>query len=126
MAALFKNVSIMDCRVGVSLGHDSGNVVFDGGSISSCGTAVEQRDPPNLIQSLGLPADLPPDVLLAALRILVAHKNTTDENKAALLANSKIGPYLQNAANFSTAVTSLIALSASPFCAQTISFLASL
>lgn len=126
MVAKFKNVSISGFGTGISLANNGGDVEFDNIKIYDCKTAIEQRDPPSLFQSIGLPTDLPPAVLLEALKILTANPNTTNEDKTTLLTNSKIGPYLQNTANFSTTIAMLIGLSASPLCAQVISWLSSL
>lgn len=126
MVAKFKNIKISGFGTGISLAANGSDVEFDNVEIRDCKIAIEQRDSPSLLQSIGLPNNLPPSVLLEALQILINYRDASLADKATLLSESNIGPYLQDAANVSAVVGTLVTLSASPMCAQLMSFLSSL
>lgn len=69
MAINIKGFRIDNCHVGISAPKDA-NMNIDGLEITNTHKAFELRDPPSLLQSLGLPANTPPAYLLEALRIL--------------------------------------------------------
>lgn len=119
----FHNLKITDCGIGISMPSGGTGDQFINPEIAGCNIAIEYRDPPTLISSLGLPAETPPKVVLKALRILKAHKKASPEQRMALLKKSSIGPFLQNAANAATVATSLLALALSPQAAPAITLL---
>ncbi|WP_223535543.1 hypothetical protein [Pseudomonas sp. GL-B-16] len=119
----FHNLKISGCGIGISMPSGGTGDKFINPEIANCNTAIEYRDPPSLISSLGLPAETPPKVVLEALKILRSHEKQAPEQRVTLLKKSNIGPFLQGAANATTAATNLLALAVSPQLAPAIALL---
>ena len=81
MSLHLKNVRIDNCDTGISASKDA-QIHADGLEITNTRRAIELRDPPGLLQSLGLPAETPLSYLVEALKLL--------EDAHALPANERI------------------------------------
>lgn len=69
MALNLKNVTIANCGTGISAPADA-TINADGLQIFRTALAIELRDPPGLMQRLGLPPNTPPDLVIEALALL--------------------------------------------------------
>ncbi|MNJ64577.1 hypothetical protein D3C77_605360 [compost metagenome] len=125
MTIRLTDVNIVGFKTAISIPHDA-DLEYKGGYITGSDFGIVQRDPPSFLDQLGLPNDTPRDAVLIALMLLRDNQDTPLEKKAELLATSKLGPYLQNAANATAVVTSLVGLAGSPMGAQVIAWLKSL
>ncbi|MGE6607251.1 hypothetical protein FBG13_03145 [Cobetia marina] len=69
MAVNLKNVRIVNCGTGISAPADA-PITADGLNIEGCERAIDLRDPPSLMQQLGLAEGTPPKDLLAVLEAI--------------------------------------------------------
>jgi hypothetical protein len=106
MVNKFTNIHIEDCGTGISMPSDA-PVEFNGLTIKGCVQAIEMRDPPSLLTSLGLPSDTPPQLLIEALNILQANSSSPLENKTEILQTSSLFNWLGASANL-TSITGLL------------------
>lgn len=79
------NCKIINCDVGISAPKDAA-ISLDGTTFEGCRKALDLRDPPSFIASLGLKDDVPPRLLLALLRNMQAAGQSTE---AAIEAKAK-------------------------------------
>ncbi len=106
MANKFTNVHIENCGKGISMPSDA-PVEFDGLTIKGCQHAIEMRDPPSLLSSLGLPPNTPAELLIEALELLQDKSSSSIENKSELLNSSKLYEWLGAGGNLAS-ITSLL------------------
>lgn len=69
MALYLENVRIANCGTGISAPKDA-QIHADGLEITNTRRDIELRDPPGLLQSLGLPTETPLPYLIEALKLL--------------------------------------------------------
>lgn len=124
MALDLTNVHIEGCDIGISVPRGA-DVKFNGGALINCGKGIEERDPPSVLETLGLPRDTPPEVVVKALTILKGHTAAPPEQKIALLKRL-IVPFLQNASSATSIAVNLIDLSTSMYADQAMNFFRSL
>jgi hypothetical protein len=93
MALHLKNVRIDNCCTGISAPKDA-HISADGLEITNTTQAIELRDPPGLLQSLGLPADTPPQYLIDALKILEGVSTLPTEARIERLRESSLVKWL--------------------------------
>lgn len=102
-----KNVRIDNCGTGISAPKDA-VIHADGLEITNTGKAIDLRDPPSLLQALGLPAGTPPQHLLDAIQLLEANKALPPEQRSQALHSSSLFKWLGNTANLATISSALI------------------
>lgn len=119
-------VIIEDCLGGMSLAHETEAEFSSVVSIRRCQTGIETRDPVSILDSLGLPPDTPPELIVEALEILKAHPTAPPDQKAELITGSKIGIFLQDTANATSIIANLVSLSCSMYADQALEFFRSL
>lgn len=93
MAINMKNIVIDGCYTGIST-HKDADLNVDGLEIKNTKNAIVVRDPRDLLHSLGLPRDTPPDHLIEAVRILVAAKTDSPAVRNEKLRESKLVTWL--------------------------------
>jgi len=93
MAINLTNVRIHDCITGISAPKDA-PINAHGLEITNAKCAIELRDPPGLFQSLGLPADTPPQYLIEALKILEGTTNLQQHERIEKLRDSSLVKWL--------------------------------
>ncbi len=111
MALNLKNVRIDNCGTGISAPKDA-HIVADGLEITNTARAIELRDPPGLLQSLGLPANTPPAYLIEALRILEGASALPERERVNQLRESALVKWLGAAADLTTIGTTLLSAQA--------------
>jgi len=105
MALHLKNGWIDNCGTGISAPNDA-QIHADGLSITNTHRAIELRDPPGLLQQLGLPADTPPLYLIEALKLLDSSHTLPQEQRMERLRESRLIKFLSITADL-TSITSL-------------------
>lgn len=112
---------IDNCGTGISTPKDA-DVEIGTNDITNCGTAIELRDPPSLLASLGLKENIPTEKVIAVLNAISS--GATDE-PAIESEIRKIGllDYLSGAANLTTLVSGFYQLSNSSLVQQAIALL---
>lgn len=111
MALNLKNVRIDNCGTGISAPKDA-HIVADGLEITNTARAIELRDPPGLLQSLGLPANTPPAYLIEALRILEGASALPERERVNQLRESALVKWLGAVADLTTIGTTLLSAQA--------------
>jgi|GEM_PF-3676599 len=111
MALNLKNVRIDNCGTGISAPKDA-HIVADGLEITNTARAIELRDPPGLLQSLGLPANTPPQYLIDALKILEAGSALPNEARIERLRESTLVKWLGVTADITGIGTALLSAQA--------------
>lgn len=109
MGITIKNCHIENCGVGIST-DNSINLDISGTSIVGCRKAIELRDKPGVLQSIGLPANTPPELLIEALTLLLNYKDQETEPLKDTLLKTKLFNWLDGTANVATILTSLLSL----------------
>lgn len=113
--------TIDTCGTGISTPKDA-DVEIGTNNITNCGTAIELRDPPSFLASLGLREDTPTEKVVAVLNAI--YSGATDES-AIEKEIKKIGllDYLSGAANLTTLVSGFYQLSNSSLVQQALALL---
>lgn len=111
MALHLINARIDNCGIGISAPKDA-HIVADGLEITNTSRAIELRDPPGLLQSLGLPANTPPQYLIDALRILEAEGALPPEARIERLRESSLVRWLGVTADLTGIGTTLLSAQA--------------
>jgi len=93
MAITLKNVRIDNCGTGISAPKDA-HINADGLEITNTNNAIELRDPPSLLQTLGLPVNTPPIYLIEALKILEGAEKLEPSAKIEKLRESNLIKWL--------------------------------
>jgi len=94
---------------------DSESIIdFKNNRMQGVKTAIEERDPPSLIQMIGLPADTPVEDILEVVReIRDKRVSATDEaGGVEFLKHSKLWPYIERSSNIVTVISGLFAFAA--------------
>lgn len=102
---------ITNCGTGISTPKDA-NVEIGTNDISGCGTAIELRDHPSFVESIGLRADTPIEKLVYVLEAM-ENGATKKEEIEAEVKQAGLLEYLSGAANVVTLVSALYQLSSS-------------
>ena len=93
MAIHLKNTSIDSCVVGVSVLKDT-DLHADGLAITRTGTGIEVRDPPSLMEVIGLPRDTPPHLLIEVLAALEGHPQASSAERIDIIRESALRKWL--------------------------------
>lgn len=107
MTLILKNVRIDNCGTGISAPKDA-HIKADGLEITNTARAIELRDPPGLLQTLGLPAHTPPHYLIEALRILEGASALPEQSRIEQLRDSALVKWLGVTADLSDLGTTLL------------------
>lgn len=102
-----KNVTIDNCGTGISAPKDA-LIHADGLKITNTGKAIDLRDPPSLMQSLGLPENTPPAYLVEAIKALEGSKALPVEQRSQALHESRLFKWLGHTANLSGIASALM------------------
>ena len=105
----FENVHIEGFEKGITMPADA-PASFDGLLIKGCKIAIELRDPPSLLEKIGLPKDTPPEFLLEAIKIIENSDSSSPKKVEDLLQRSKLFEWLGASANIATISTALFQL----------------
>ncbi|MCU8291140.1 hypothetical protein OC525_21635, partial [Vibrio vulnificus] len=106
-----KNVKIDRCVTGISAPKDA-HINADGLEITNTQKAIELRDPPNLMKSLGLPENTPPEYLIDAMKILEGNQNLPNNERIDSLQKSSLLQWLGTSADLVTIGTVLLSAQA--------------
>ncbi len=90
--------TITNCGTAISAPANA-NLEIGQNAISQCQKAIELRDSPSLLQSLGLPPDTPIDMLREVLSTLAQSGDGTGERRQEIVKNSRLGKWLGTSAN---------------------------
>lgn len=103
---------IRNCDNGLSF---SGNLDIKVGEalFENCDNAIIQRDPPSLMQMLGLPPDMPKEHLVALITELRKNPNASQAEKMETVQASGVWERIGNAANATTVAGGIIAFAQS-------------
>ncbi|WP_192034602.1 hypothetical protein [Halomonas sp. YLGW01] len=96
-----KNVRIDNCGTGISAPKGA-HIKADGLEITNTKKAIELRDPPSLMKSLGLPDDTPSEYLIDAIKILEGNKELPKEDRINSLKSSSLVQWLGTTADLTT------------------------
>jgi len=107
MVINLKNVRIDNCGTGISAPKDA-QINTDGLEIKNTKNAIELRDQPSLLLSLGLPNDTPPSYLIEALNILDKHNTLAPAIRIEKLRKSNLIKWLGVTADLTTLGTTLL------------------
>ena len=102
-----KNVQIHNCVTGITAPADA-RINVDGLVITNTFKAIELRDPPSLLQSLGLPPTTPVPLLIEALQALEGSTANTDQGKIEELRESGLIKWLGVSADLTSIGTVLL------------------
>jgi len=111
MTLYLKNIQIKNCGVGVSVPKGA-PVHIDGLEIKNTQSAIEVRDPPGLLQALGLPHDTPPSYLIEALKLLEDSSSLPTEQRIEKLRDSRLIRWLGVGADLVSVGTVLLSAQA--------------
>jgi hypothetical protein len=122
MAIKIIDCHIENCGTGIS---SSGDVELDisGTKIIDCKKAIELRDPPGVLQSLGLPADTPAGLLKEALEVLLKYQDESPEASAEAVSKTSLFEWLGGVANSTTILANLVSLQQNSLVQQVLSLL---
>lgn len=109
MTITIKDCHIENCGTGIST---DGNIQLDISRtrIINCKKAIDHRDPPGIIQALGLPSTTPSKLLVESLELLLEKQNEDPEHLAQEVSKTDLFQYLGGAANATTILSNLISL----------------
>jgi hypothetical protein len=102
---------IDNCHIGISAPKDA-NMKIEGLEISNTYKAFELRDPPSLLQSLGLPPNTPPVYLIEALRILEGSSKLESAARIEKLRESNLVKWLGVTADLTSLGVTLLSAQA--------------
>lgn len=109
MSFIFKDCTFVDNGTGITV-TEGINLEVSGTSFIRNGTAVEVRDPSDVIKRLGLPADTPPAALVEALQALSAANVRTPEEATKTLTTTKLWAWIAKASDITTLTPVLMAI----------------
>lgn len=112
---------IIDCGVGVSTPKDA-DVEIGTNDFQNCGIAIELRDPPSFLESIGLMSDTPIEKIVAILQS-INKGDMDDKNLESEIEKSGLFDYLSAGANTSTLVSAFMQLSTSDQIQQVLTLL---
>lgn len=112
---------IVKCGVGISTPKDA-NVEIGTNDFQDCGIAIELRDPPSFLESVGLMPDTPIEKVVAILKS-IDKGDIDDKNLESEMEKRGLFEYLSAGANVSTLVSALVQLSTSDQIQQVLSLL---
>lgn len=99
----------------VTYSLDSDSIIdFKNNNLHGVKTAIEERDPPGFVQTLGLPADTPIADILDVVREIREKRVATSDAASGVefLKQSKLWPYIERSANIVTVISGLFAFAA--------------
>jgi hypothetical protein len=96
-----KNIKIDDCGTGISAPKDA-KINVDGLEITNTDKAIELRDPPSLMKSLGFPENTPAVYIIDAIKILEGNKELPKEARIDSLKSSSLVQWLGTTADLTT------------------------
>lgn len=111
MSLYLKNVRIDNCDTGISVPKDA-QVHADGLEVTNTRRAIELRDTPGLLQSLGLPVDTPLTYLAEALKLLEGSHNLPADHRIERLRESSLIKWLGVTADLTDIGTTLLSAQA--------------
>ncbi|MDD1977105.1 hypothetical protein [Pseudomonas tussilaginis] len=114
MKSTFHNLRVDNCGVGISMSSGGEGDVFINTQINHCDVAIEYRDPPSFLESIGLPPNTPSDAVIESLNILKAHEKSDNAHKMALIKRSRLGSFIEGSVNATSIIANLISISAQP------------
>ncbi|WP_178861609.1 hypothetical protein [Thiomicrorhabdus cannonii] len=109
MAIKIIDCHIENCGTGISSSSDV-ELDISGTKIIACKKAIELRDPPSVLDSLGLPADTPTELLKEVLETLLKTESKTPVQSAEIISKASLFEWLGGIANSSSILSNLIAL----------------
>lgn len=112
---------ISDCGTGIGTPEDA-NVEIGANDITNCGTAIELRDRPSFIETIGLNKDTPIDKVVSVLEA-ISNGATEKEVIEAEVRKAGLLDYLSGTANVTTVVSALYQLSTSSLVEQALALL---
>ena len=113
--------TIIDCGVGVSTPKDA-DVEIGTNDFQNCDIAIELRDPPSFLESIGLMSDTPIEKIVAILQS-INEGDMDDKNLESEIEKSGLFDYLSAGANTSTLVSAFMQLSTSDQIQQVLTLL---
>ena len=121
MAVKIIGNKIENCGTGISTPKEA-DVEIGNNDITNCDTAIELRDPPRFLASLGLKEDTPTEKVVAVLNAI--YNGRTDEQAIeSEIKQAGLLDYLSGAANLTTLVSGFYQLSNSSLVERVITLL---
>lgn len=114
------DITIDNCKTGISVSHGGLERIQGSIGITDCGVGVQERDPPNIAELIGLPSHTPSDQLIEILNVLKSHQKVDEAQKLAHIKRSRIWDVIEGTANVAGIAANLIAISADPALGQII------
>ncbi len=84
-------------------------------TMENCVSLLEERDPPGVLQKLGLPPETPVNYLLDVVKALRSQSESTFEERMTTIKGSQLWPFVERSSNLTTVLQGLFALAASAF-----------
>ncbi|MFW9099607.1 hypothetical protein ACOI8A_05605 [Pseudomonas sp. P4795] len=103
--------TIKKCGTVFSVGDGDVDIKLVRTKIVDCETAILQRDPIGALTALGLPSNVPHELVVEALNALYIKQPASVEEKAEVVKSSRLGAFIQHAANATAITQGLVALS---------------
>lgn len=102
---------ISNCDEAVSVAHGT-DLEIEGVNfvIQNCGKGIVERDPPTLLEALGLPLDTPHEYVKELLSSLLGIPEKDVPSKEQAIKASRLWVYIQNSANSMTVLQALMTL----------------
>jgi hypothetical protein len=97
--------TIVGCGTAISAPADA-NIEISVTTIAGCQKAIELRDPPSLMESLGLPSDTSPSLLSDLFRQL-QKPNLSQDYVSSCIGQSKLREFLGAGADISTVTAAI-------------------
>ena len=108
--------TFLNVGTAVSYSVDSESIIdFKNNHLNGVKTAILERDAPSLVQSLGLPADTPVELVLETVRLLREKNISQPDEGAAYLKESKLWAYINRSSDAVSVISGLLALTSAAF-----------
>ncbi len=117
---IYDNV-IKNCGTAISVPKDA-DAEIGANQISDCVKAIELRDPPSFLESLGLSDDAPVEKIVSVLEFIKSDEPKRDQIESKLTSVGLLD-YISGAANISTVVSGFYQLVNSPLLQQALNML---
>ena len=112
--AKITNASFNNVHTAISLANGSNaDIEIDKVTLNNCVKGIEERDPPSLLGSLGLPPETPADLVLEVLRELRDKPGAGPAEQQEIIKASKLWPFAERAANLTVVFQGLAAIAGS-------------
>ncbi|WP_095190002.1 hypothetical protein [Pseudomonas sp. Irchel 3E19] len=106
----FTDCHIIDCGTGIEVTHGSDVEMTGSMRIINCEKAIVERDPPNVLEALGLPPNTPPAYVKKVLLALQEVPAADAVSKEKVIKKTQLWSFVQNSSNAVTVLQALISI----------------